>query len=161
MQFSYSYKYNHFFPINVQKTKLCAVALFHLKKGKASKLIINLLAFGLYPRSESNRDQRNRNPLFYPLNYRGGLFGTANIVNISEKLCKKRFFTSDSSLQILHFVQNDSFVQKDRGGSVGRQGKGKEREVVALLGFTDKLVDGFQERFHRIFGLNRSQSKEG
>ena len=24
-----------------------------------------------YPRSESNRDQRNRNPLFYPLNYRG------------------------------------------------------------------------------------------
>ena len=27
--------------------------------------------FFQYPRSESNRDQRNRNPLFYPLNYRG------------------------------------------------------------------------------------------
>ena len=30
----------------------------------------NRVAF-MYPRSESNRDQRNRNPLFYPLNYRG------------------------------------------------------------------------------------------
>ena len=36
----------------------------------------------MYPRSESNRDQRNRNPLFYPLNYRGILF----------KGCKVSFF---------------------------------------------------------------------
>ena len=37
--------------------------------------------FFSYPRSESNRDQRNRNPLFYPLNYRGiPQKGTANII---------------------------------------------------------------------------------
>ena len=33
-----------------------------------------------YPRSESNRDQRNRNPLFYPLNYRGILFWDCKII---------------------------------------------------------------------------------
>ena len=34
----------------------------------------------LYLRSESNRDQRNRNPLFYPLNYGGIPLGIAKIV---------------------------------------------------------------------------------
>ncbi len=36
----------------------------------------------MYPRAESNRNRRNRNPKFYPLNY-GGI-RTANIHNFSE-----------------------------------------------------------------------------
>ncbi len=58
--------------------------------------------FFQYPRSESNRDQRNRNPLFYPLNYRGILFpkGTANLHIFHEKqnlfhfCCKKCIFVN-------------------------------------------------------------------
>lgn len=41
----------------------------------AKGININLPPQKKYPHTESNRNQRNRNPPFYPLNYEGKIFG--------------------------------------------------------------------------------------